>query len=74
MSESQSEFDIRMMKFKIQNLQIQYQSALAEMRNQLARLGDRVAALEQGAMSATRPSKKTRSSSVPKGEPEFDGI
>jgi hypothetical protein len=74
MPESQSEFDIRMLKFKVQTLETQCQAALSEMRNQLARLGDRVAALEQGAAPAARPPKKARSNSGPKGEPKFDGI
>jgi hypothetical protein len=80
MPESQSEFDIRMLKFKVQNLEHQVQSALSDMRDQLALFGDRVAALEQRTSTTRRsatipkPEKKAPSNSNAKGVPEFEGI
>jgi hypothetical protein len=79
MPETQSEFDIRIMKLRVQNLERQFQTALATMREQLARLGDRVVALEQAFPGSERgpatpkPVRKARANSNSKAVPVFDG-
>jgi hypothetical protein len=74
MPESQSEFDVRILRFKFQNLENQLQSAVSELRAEAVRLADRIAALEQGFGATIKVPRKARTNPDSNDEPGFDGI
>lgn len=78
MPETQSEFDIRTLKFKLQNLEHEAETALFAMREQMAALNERVAALEQRAAAddpgPLKPGKRAKTEPNSDAEPEFEGL
>jgi hypothetical protein len=78
MPETLSEFDIRTLKFKLQNLEHEAETALSAMREQMAALNERVAALEQRAAAGDpgplKPGKRAKTGPNSEVEPKFEGL
>jgi hypothetical protein len=73
MAESQTEFDVRILRFKVQNLESLLLNKVSETSEKLAGLEARLAALEESSGAAVKPARKSRASAKSK-EPGFAGI
>jgi hypothetical protein len=72
MPESASEYEVRMLRFKMHHLEHQLGSALSDLGGRLAKLEAQIAALDEPA-APVKPSRRARANSKPV-EPGFDGI